>query len=118
MLSGSHSLFFGLADQGFGFLGRYRVVVAPVTGALISGPLVYRLAIEAKGHGVPEVMEAVALRGGRIRLRVDDRQGAGLCGHDRVGCSAGREGPIVRIGATLGQTTAQAFRMSDRGRAP
>ncbi|MCB0186978.1 MAG: hypothetical protein KDE31_22080, partial [Caldilineaceae bacterium] len=36
-------------------------------GALPAGWLIARYASEARGHGVPEVMEAVALRGGRIR---------------------------------------------------
>ena len=34
------------------------------------GFIVERWAREAKGHGVPEVMEAIALRAGRIRPRV------------------------------------------------
>ena len=47
--------------------GVAYVVIIPVIGGLIVGPLIYFFAREAKGHGVPEVMEAVALRGGRIR---------------------------------------------------
>ena len=45
-------------------------ILAPTVGGLIVGFIVYRFAREAKGHGVPEVMEAVAVRGGRIRPRV------------------------------------------------
>ncbi len=48
----------------------YHLLVIPALGGLIFGPLIYKYAREAKGHGVPEVMEAVALRGGRIRPRV------------------------------------------------
>ena len=47
--------------------GPYYVIIIPALGGFIVGPLVYFFAREAKGHGVPEVMEAVALRGGRIR---------------------------------------------------
>ena len=46
------------------FMGSYYVLLIPVAGGLLVGPLVYFFAREAKGHGVPEVMEAVALRGG------------------------------------------------------
>ena len=58
---------------GYGWLpgvlaqGRIYVVVAPAAGGLVVGLLVHYFAREAKGHGVPEVMEAVALRAGVIR---------------------------------------------------
>src|SRR5262245_61595014 len=51
-------------------LGVYFVVIAPIVGGLLYGPLVARFAPEARGHGVPEVMLAVAELGGRIRPRV------------------------------------------------
>ncbi len=41
-----------------------------VLGGLLYGPLIYRFAQEAHGHGVPEVMIAVAENGGRIRPQV------------------------------------------------
>ena len=48
------------------FLGIWFVLVAPVVGGLLYGPLIQRWAREARGHGVPEVMLAVAENGGRI----------------------------------------------------
>ena len=48
----------------------YVKLIVPSLGGLVVGPLVYFLAREAKGHGVPEVMEAIALRQGIIRKRV------------------------------------------------
>ena len=48
----------------------YILILIPAAGLLIIYPLVTRLAPETKGHGVPEVMEAVALRKGVIRKRV------------------------------------------------
>jgi CIC family chloride channel protein len=47
----------------------YLKVWVPAAGGLVVGPLVYFLAREAKGHGVPEVMEAVAIKSGIIRKR-------------------------------------------------
>ena len=52
------------------WLGLGFFVVIPVIGGLIYGPLIYRYAREARGHGVPEVMIAVAEEGGRIRPQV------------------------------------------------
>ena len=46
------------------------LLVIPALGGLIVGPLVYFFAREARGHGVPEVMEAVAVRGGVMRPRI------------------------------------------------
>ena len=47
-----------------------HLILIPAVGGAIVGPLVYYFAREAKGHGVPEVMEALELRGGKIRTRV------------------------------------------------
>ena len=51
-------------------LGIFFVLVIPVVGGLLYGPLIQRFAREARGHGVPEVMLAVAENGGRIRPQV------------------------------------------------
>ena len=45
------------------FPGSYYVVTVPAAGGLIVGLPIHFLAREAKGHGVPEVMEAVAEKG-------------------------------------------------------
>ncbi len=95
-------------------LGRWFVVAAPVLAGLLYGPLVYRFAREARGHGVPEVMVAVARHGGRIRpqVAVVKAVASALC--IGGGGSVGREGPIVQIGSALGSTLAQACRLDER----
>src|SRR5690606_42055283 len=65
-----------------------------------------------KGHGVPQVMEAVALRGGRMRPRVVLVKALASTVTIGTGGSAGREGPIVQIGAAIGSTVGQWFRQS------
>lgn len=93
--------------------GKAFVVVVPTLGGLLVGILVYRFAREAKGHGVPEVMAAVALRGGRIRPVVAVVKSLASALTIGSGGSAGSEGPIVQIGASLGSTLGQALRLSD-----
>ncbi len=90
----------------------YIKVWVPALGGLVVGPLVYFLAREAKGHGVPEVMEAVALRGGVIRKRVVliKTLASAIC--ISTGGSVGREGPIVQIGSAIGSTLGQMLRVS------
>jgi len=64
------SLFFQSGAILLGFMGRGLFILAPLIGGLLAGPIIHYFAQEAKGHGVPEVMQAIALRGGRIRPRV------------------------------------------------
>jgi CIC family chloride channel protein len=94
-------------------LGRWFVVLAPVAGGLLYGPLVSLFAREARGHGVPEVMLAVAEQGGRIRPRVAvvKSLASALC--IGSGGSVGREGPIVQIGSALGSTLGQILRVPE-----
>jgi CIC family chloride channel protein len=89
-------------------------ILAPAAGGLIVGFITYYVASEARGHGVPEVMEAVALKGGRIRPRVvlAELVASGIT--IGSGGSVGREGPIVQIGASLGSTIGQWLRLDPR----
>ncbi len=88
------------------------VAWVPAAGGLIVGPLVYFWAREAKGHGVPEVMEAVTLKGGLIRKRlvVVKTLASAIC--IATGGSVGREGPIVQIGSAIGSTIGQMLKIS------
>ncbi len=106
-------LFFDVGGRLFSFMGDYYIIIAPALGGLIVGPLVYFFAREAKGHGVPEVMEAVALKGGRIRPRVAVIKSLASSVCIGSGGSVGREGPIVQIGSALGSTLGQFLKLSE-----
>ncbi len=97
----------------FSFFGDLTYIAVPVAGALIAGPLIAFFAKEARGHGVPEVMKALVMKGGRIRPRVAITKilASALC--IGTGGSAGREGPIVQVGSALGSTVGQVLRLSD-----
>jgi len=92
--------------------GDLWVIVIPAIGGLIAGPIVYKFASEARGHGVPEVMEAVALKGALIRPRVAVAKSLASAVCIGSGGSAGREGPIIQIGSTIGSIIGQVFHMS------
>ncbi|HJL99306.1 MAG: chloride channel protein [Acidimicrobiales bacterium] len=111
-----HEEVFGRIADWSNDLGPFKFMPGIVLGGLLVGPLVTRAASEARGHGVPEVMEAVNRRGGRIRTRVASVKAVASALTIGSGGSAGREGPIVQIGSALGSTLARAFRMSDRRR--
>lgn len=86
-------------------------VLLPAAGGALVGPLVYFLAREAKGHGVPEVMAAIAEQRGRIRVRVVFVKALASAFCIGSGGSAGREGPIVQIGAALGSALGQVMKL-------
>ena len=114
LIKSFHQLFFGGIGNVLGFLGQYYVILVPVAGGLIVGCLIYFTKTgETKGHGVPEVMEAVWVKGGRIRPRVAAIKvlASSIC--IGSGGSAGREGPIVQIGSSIGSTIAQLLRLPE-----
>ncbi|MBU3915783.1 chloride channel protein [bacterium] len=90
----------------------YLIILVPTIGGLLVGPLIYFFAPEAKGHGVPEVMQAIILKGGIIRPRVALIKAIASSITIGTGGSVGREGPIIQIGASLGSTIGQYFRIS------
>jgi CIC family chloride channel protein len=109
-----HDLFFEKKLWGLlEFAGIYHLVIIPALGALIFGPIIIHFAREAKGHGVSEVLEAVSVRGGRIRPRVGVVKSltSALC--IGTGGSVGLEGPIAQIGSALGSTVGQIFRLTE-----
>ncbi len=95
------------------WLGLGFFVVIPVVGGLIYGPLIYRFAREARGHGVPEVMIAVADNGGRIRPQVSVVKAVASAVCIGAGGSVGREGPIVQIGSALASGLGQWVKMPE-----
>lgn len=90
------------------------ILFLPVLGALIVGPIIYKYASEAWGHGVPEVMEALRSRGGKIRTRVAVVKILASSVTIGSGGSAGREGPIAQIGASISSVVGQLFHLDQR----
>ncbi len=114
LISGCTFLFFDVLRPALSRLfGPSAVILLPAIGGLIFGPLIYVFAREAKGHGVPEVMLAVAQKGGRIRPIVAAIKSLASAICIGSGGSVGREGPIVQIGSALGSTWGQLFHMSE-----
>jgi len=90
----------------------YIKIMIPTIGGLIVGPLIYFFAPEAKGHGVPEVMQSILLKGGIIRPRVAFVKAIASAVTIGTGGSVGREGPIIQIGSSLGSTVGQFLNIS------
>ncbi len=84
----------------------------PMAGALITGILVQTFAKDAEGHGVPQVIDAIARRGGKISWKVGVVKVLASIATVGSGGSAGAEGPIVQIGSTSGSVFGQIARVT------
>ena len=87
------------------------VILVPVIGGAVVVFLVSRFAPEARGHGVPEVMDAIYYKGGRIRPAVVVVKSVASALSIGSGASVGREGPIIQIGSAIGSVLGQVFRL-------
>jgi chloride channel protein, CIC family len=88
------------------------VALAPPLGAVAVVFLVKNFAPEAKGHGVPEVMDAIYYKKGVIRPVVALIKSFASAISIGSGGSVGREGPIIQIGAAFGSWAGRLARVS------
>ena len=103
------------AQAGGLFGGRlWMLVLLPAAGALLVGFMTYYWAAEARGHGVPEVMDAIHRRDGIIRPRVAIIKAVASALTIGSGGSAGTEGPIIQIGAAIGSGFGQWLKVHRR----
>jgi len=95
---------------------RWLLLIAPAAGGLLAGWIVFTFAPEAEGHGTDSVIRAFHRERGFMRLRAALVKIVAAALTIGSGGSAGREGPITQIGATLGSWLAQRLRLSERER--
>jgi CIC family chloride channel protein len=92
------------------------IILVPVVGAVIVTWIIKTLAPEARGHGVPEVMNAIYYREGRIRPVLVGAKAVASAISIGTGGSVGREGPIIQIGSAFASTLGQIINMPARQR--
>ncbi len=90
----------------------WPLVILPL-GMWLSWRLTSWFAPEVVGHGVPQIVAAIAVRGGRIRPRVMGMKTIATALTIGSGGSAGREGSIAQIGASIGSWAARTARLSE-----
>jgi CIC family chloride channel protein len=88
------------------------VVAVPVVGAALVVFLVKHFAPEARGHGVPEVIDAIYYHKGVIRPVVAVVKSLASALSIGSGGSVGREGPIIQIAAAFGSFSGRLCRVS------
>ncbi len=92
------------------------VILVPVVGAAGVVFVVKHFAPEAKGTGVPEVIDAIYYRRGKIRPAVAFFKAIASSLSIGSGAPVGREGPIIQIGSTFGSLIGQFLAMTDEQR--
>ena len=102
-----------LGDPGSALPSWYPLVVVPA-GLMLVILIVRRFAPTAGGHGVPEVMEAVAMRSGLMRGRTGVVKLIASSVNIGLGGSVGKEGPIVQVGAAFGSALSRLFGVRGR----
>ncbi len=108
-----HQIDFELISPMDHVRGYWLLLILPF-GLLVSTLISHFLAPETKGHGVPEVIEAVMTRGGKIRKRVVAYKALASSITIACGGSVGREGPIVQIGSAAGSGLGQLLKMDPK----
>ena len=101
-------------SPNFSTIAPFHFIFILGFGGLITGLIIHFTTDEIKGGGIPEVIEAVAIRGGRIqpRIAIIKLLTTAIC--IGTGGSAGSGGPIAQIGASIGSSIGQFFRLSEK----
>jgi len=94
----------------------WAIILVPVAGGLLVNFITSKVSPEARGHGVPEVMNAIHYKEGRIRPVVVGAKAIASALSIGTGGSVGREGPIIQIGSAFGSVLGQWITMPARQR--
>ena len=108
-------LFTDRGSHTFSFLHNGYIILVPVLGGLLIGLLNYYFTSDARSsYGVPGVIEAIGLRGGRIRPRIVAARSLAAAICIGAGGAAGKQGSIVQMGLEIGSVIGQKLRLSEQ----
>ncbi|HSO36110.1 MAG TPA: chloride channel protein [Labilithrix sp.] len=94
----------------------YAAVLVPVVGALIIGALARWGSEKIRGHGIPEAIEAILVRGSRVEPRIAVLKPIASAISIGSGGPFGAEGPIIMTGGAIGSLFAQLFALTSAER--
>ena len=96
-------------------LGLLEVLV-PVAGALLIGVMARYGSEKIRGHGIPEAIEAILLKGGKVEPKVALLKPLSSAISIGSGGPFGAEGPIIMTGGAFGSMIAQLFHLTSAER--
>jgi H+/Cl- antiporter ClcA/CBS domain-containing protein len=94
----------------------YGVVLVPIAGALVIGALARYGSEKIRGHGIPEAIEAILMRGSRVEPRIAVLKPVASAISIGSGGPFGAEGPIIMTGGAIGSLFAQFFALTSAER--
>jgi H+/Cl- antiporter ClcA/CBS domain-containing protein len=94
----------------------YFVVLVPVVGALVIGAMARYGSEKIRGHGIPEAIEAILIRGSRVQPRLAVLKPLASAISIGSGGPFGAEGPIIMTGGAFGSLVAQLFSLTSAER--
>ncbi|SDF67102.1 chloride channel protein, CIC family [Methanolobus vulcani] len=104
MLEMGHNVFFGTISSS----PRYFIILLPAIGGLIVG-LIVHYSINTRRYDIEEIIEATALRGGRMSVRNAFLEVLASIISIGSGGSAGKEAPVVLAGSGIGSALAETL---------
>ena len=104
------------AASPVGHMLGWMVVLVPVVGALIVGIIARYGSDKIRGHGIPEAIESILLRGSRVEPRLAFLKPVSAAIAIGSGGPFGAEGPIIMTGGAVGSLVAQFFHLTSAER--
>lgn len=95
---------------------HFMMLLAPVVGGVIVGYMARYGSDKIRGHGIPEAIEAILLKGARVEPKVAVLKPISAAIAIGSGGPFGAEGPIIMTGGAFGSLVAQWLRLSDAER--
>ena len=95
---------------------RFTMLFIPIIGGLLVGLMAHYGSDKIRGHGIPEAIEAILLRGARVEPKVAVLKPISAAIAIGSGGPFGAEGPIIMTGGAFGSLIAQWLKLSDAER--
>jgi H+/Cl- antiporter ClcA/CBS domain-containing protein len=110
-----HRFSFANASPGSNTLG-WTVAFVPIIGGLLIGAIARYGSEKIRGHGMPEAIEAIVFKGGKVAPRIAILKPVATAIAIGSGGPFGAEGPIIMTGGATGSLLGQLLPMSDSER--
>jgi CIC family chloride channel protein len=111
-----HRLSLAMVGPAGSTLSPWIMPLVPIIGGLLVGLVAHYGSDKIRGHGIPEAIEAILLRGARVDPKVALLKPLSAAIAIGSGGPFGAEGPIIMTGGAFGSLVAQWLHLTDAER--